>query len=388
MSFGGCNNLNLCSSPIYFFTKYVVQYKRRNTKSWKSDFRKDGEYPMVLKNKKALRLVVCMSLIAALAFAALGISVAATYENTHYNSGDQASDIVGIAQTQVGYSEGYDGYTKYGDWYGLPNSDWCAMFVSWCADQAGVDTSTFPKFALCSAGADWFISQGRFQYSGSYAPKAGDLIFYSSYGDIYHVGLVTGSDDSNVYSIEGNYCEAVYNVSYPLSYGDILGYATPDYTYASGSVQTPEVVDVSYEDNDDVSEDEYVADDEANSEAEEDADSTAEETEFYEDTASEEPEIADETVSEAEFSQVEALDEQDEETDVKEDKEADVTFLIGDVNKDGKVTAIDALYIQRYLVGANVGDFSFINADYNRDGEVNLYDALAILEAATGFKVS
>jgi hypothetical protein len=343
---------------------------------------------MVLKNKKALRLVVCMSLIAALAFAALGISVAATYENTHYNSGDQASDIVGIAQTQVGYSEGYDGYTKYGDWYGLPNSDWCAMFVSWCADQAGVDTSTFPKFALCSAGADWFISQGRFQYSGSYAPKAGDLIFYSSYGDIYHVGLVTGSDDSNVYSIEGNYCEAVYNVSYPLSYGDILGYATPDYTYASGSVQTPEVVDVSYEDNDDVSEDEYVADDEANSEAEEDADSTAEETEFYEDTVSEEPEIADETVSEAEFSQVEALDEQDEETDVKEDKEADVTFLIGDVNKDGKVTAIDALYIQRYLVGANVGDFSFINADYNRDGEVNLYDALAILEAATGFKVS
>ena len=63
---------------------------------------------MVLKNKKALKFVVCMSLIVALAISALGISVWATYENTHYNSGDQANDIVGVAQTQVGYSEGYE----------------------------------------------------------------------------------------------------------------------------------------------------------------------------------------------------------------------------------------------------------------------------------------
>ena len=382
----------------------MVQYKRRNTKSRKNDFRKDGEYPMVLKNKKALRLVVCMSLIAALAFTALGISVAATYENTHNNSGDQASDIVGIAQTQLGYSEGYDGYTKYGDWYGLPNSDWCAMFVSWCADQAGVDTSTFPKFALCSAGADWFISQGRFQYSGSYAPKAGDLIFYSSYGDIYHVGLVTGSDDSNVYSIEGNYCEAVYNVSYPLSYGDILGYATPDYTYADGAtaayeqtvVSTVEDQDEDEDENEDENteseyEEDSASDEELYSDAEEAAD-TANETEYYEDTDSEEDETAVDTMTEEDsdeeaFFEEDTQIENDEDSDSEEANEAEKaeeTFLRGDVNKDGKVTATDALYIQRYLVGANVDGFSFINADYNRDGEVNLYDALAILELVTG----
>ena len=382
----------------------MVQYKRRNTKSRKNDFRKDGEYPMVLKNKKALRLVVCMSLIAALAFTALGISVAATYENTHNNSGDQASDIVGIAQTQLGYSEGYDGYTKYGDWYGLPNSDWCAMFVSWCADQAGVDTSTFPKFALCSAGADWFISQGRFQYSGSYAPKAGDLIFYESYGDIYHVGLVTGSDDSNVYSIEGNYCEAVYNVSYPLSYGDILGYATPDYTYADGAtaayeqtvVSTVEDQDEDEDENEDENteseyEEDSASDEELYSDAEEAAD-TANETEYYEDTDSEEDETAVDTMTEEDsdeeaFFEEDTQIENDEDSDSEEANEAEKaeeTFLRGDVNKDGKVTATDALYIQRYLVGANVDGFSFINADYNRDGEVNLYDALAILELVTG----
>ncbi len=360
---------------------------------------------MVLKNKKALRLVVCMSLIAALAFAALGISVAATYENTHYNSGNQASDIVGIAQTQVGYSEGYDGYTKYGDWYGLPNADWCAMFVSWCADQAGVDTSTFPKFALCSAGADWFISQGRFQYSGSYAPKAGDLIFYSSYGDIYHVGLVTGSDDTNVYSIEGNYCEAVYNVSYPLSYGDILGYATPDYTYTDGGVQTADNVtavadeddtdeeitdEAASADEEDEDEDEFAIDEEAYSEVEEEPVSSSEETEYYEDTDSEE-EIADETdAASTEDSEEDIIADEDAESDTEDVKEEETetptAFMPGDVNKDGRITATDALYIQRYLAfGANVDSVSLINADYNRDGEVNLYDALAILEAATGF---
>ena len=209
---------------------------------------------MVL-NKKALKLVVCMSLIIALAISALSLSAGATYENTHYNTGDQSQDIVNIAKTQVGYYEGYDGYTKYGDWYGLPNSDWCAMFVSWCANQAGVDTNTFPSFALCSAGCDWFMSQGNFHYSGSYTPKAGDLIFYASYGNIYHVGLVTGSDGYNVYSIEGNYNEAVSNVCYSLSYGDILGYATPNYKISSDvdsdySVTT-DSEDIYYEENTD-----------------------------------------------------------------------------------------------------------------------------------------
>ncbi len=56
-------------------------------------------------------------------------------------------------------------------------------------------------------------------YGGSYTPKAGDIIFYqwtngecrSSYGKwdkvrkcSDHVGIVTSSDSSNVYTIEGN----------------------------------------------------------------------------------------------------------------------------------------------------------------------------------------
>ena len=365
---------------------------------------------MVL-NKKALKLVVCMSLIVALAFTAVGITVAAMYENTHNNTGNQASDIVSIAETQVGYSEGYDGYTKYGDWYGgdyFARLDWCAMFVSWCANQAGVDTSTFPSFALCSAGADWFISQGEFQYSGSYAPKAGDLIFYSSYGDIYHVGLVTGSDDYNVYSIEGNYNEAVYNVSYPLSYGDILGYATPSYKTADGSVVTPTVVDNDDNDNNDVQEDseeDYTYSDEDSEEdytySDEDSDvsdTTVENEDSEEEVIVEDVENEDESDSEeADESDSEEADEvesevtdtnttEDESTDTTADDNKEVTTIkLGDVNGDGRISALDALLIQRYLaLDTGSYDFSFVSADVNQDGEITIIDALMILEIVTG----
>ena len=66
----------------------------------------------MVKNSKTLKLVVCMSLIVALAISALSLSVRATYENTHNNTGNQASDIVGIAATQVGYGEGGDGWYR------------------------------------------------------------------------------------------------------------------------------------------------------------------------------------------------------------------------------------------------------------------------------------
>lgn len=319
-----------------------------------------------------------MSLIVALAISALGLTVRAIYENSHYNSGNQASDIVGIAATQVGYGEDYSGYTKYGDWYGLPYSDWCAMFVSWCANQAGVGTDVFPSFALCSAGADWFISQGRFHYAGDYAPQAGDLIFYASYGDIYHVGLVTGSDDYNVYSIEGNYNEAVYNVSYPLSYGDIFGYATPAYA-TSGAVTTTQTDVYEAEDEDEDSEAEAIVEEEED-DVLFDEDSEPVEATDEEETVSETP-----AESVVEFD-TESEEDEDEDADAEEttdEDKADTAVLPGDANGDGVVDSADALLIQRYLAGNLDGDlaiFNYINADADGSGEIDVIDALYVLE--------
>jgi len=357
-----------------------------------------------------------MSLIVALAISALGISVWASFENTHNNSGNQASDIVGVAQTQVGYGEGYDGYTKYGDWYGLPNSDWCAMFVSWCANQAGVDNSVFPSFALCSAGCDWFIQQGRFHYSGSYTPKAGDLIFYASYGNIYHVGLVTGSDGSNVYSIEGNYNEQVCNVSYSLYYGDILGYATPNYTvadsapvvdtfddeysdiyvdtdseYADSDVDAD--TDSEYADSDvDVDTDSEYAESDvdadtdseyAESDVDADSDSEYAESDVDADSDSEytESDVDVDTDSEYADSDVDSdTDTDSEEQEATDSDEPNDNAAMGDVNGDGVINSFDALLVQRYLVFGDVENINVLKADVNGSGIVDIGDALMILQ--------
>ena len=400
--------------------------------------------PMV-KNGKTLKLVTCMSMIAALAISALGLSVLATPESTN-TSGDQSSDIVSIAADQVGYYEGADGYTKYGDWYGLPYSDWCAMFVSWCADQAGVSTDVFPRFALCSAGADWFISQGRFHYAGTYAPQAGDLIFYASYGNIYHVGLVTGSDNSHVYSIEGNYSEAVYNVSYPLSYGDIMGYATPAYNSGAaimGSQDEPSVEsdaevesntesdiesdieseiesdtesDVEIDTESDVESDtesDVEIDTESNVESDTESDVEIDtESDVESDTESDveietESDVEIDTESDVEIdteSDVEIDTESDveidTESDVEVDTESDVEIdtesdtevksstkiVIGDANGDGYVDSSDALLIRRYLLGSlkSSESIDLLAADADASGDITISDALLVLKMSVG----
>lgn len=43
--------------------------------------------------------------------------------------------VIAVAGNEIGYTEQANSYTKYGAWYGVPNGDWCAMFVSWCAEQ-------------------------------------------------------------------------------------------------------------------------------------------------------------------------------------------------------------------------------------------------------------
>lgn len=122
---------------------------------------------------------------------------AVAYENTYKNTGNQRADIVGVALTQLGYSEGANNDTKYGTWYGLPNQPWCAMFISWCADIAGVSTSILEKTARAHPG--YFDIP--YKSGSSYTPKPGDLFFNKRFS---HVGLVYYVEGSYFYTIEGN----------------------------------------------------------------------------------------------------------------------------------------------------------------------------------------
>ena len=76
------------------------------------------------------------------------------------------NEFVQTALDEEGYEEGSDGYTKYGSWYGLANADWCVMFISWCANQAGIMTTSstgtvpnVPKMASTSAMYTWYTME-------------------------------------------------------------------------------------------------------------------------------------------------------------------------------------------------------------------------------------
>ena len=130
--------------------------------------------------------------------AILPVGVSAAYENTYKNTGDQRADIIGVALTQVGYAEESGGYTKYGQWYGRPREDWCGIFISWCAEQAGVPTSVLRKTGLANPSAFGFST---YYVSSQYIPKPGDLFFSKSFS---HAGIVYYVDGDYFYTLEGN----------------------------------------------------------------------------------------------------------------------------------------------------------------------------------------
>ena len=125
----------------------------------------------------------------------------AAYENIYQNTGNQAEDLIGVALTQVGYTEGKNNDTKYCDWMGYPNQPWCAMFISWCAEQADIPSSVLKPSAWASPGSGRGFNIPYHSMGSGYIPKRGDLFFTEKFE---HVGIVLGVDGENFITIEGN----------------------------------------------------------------------------------------------------------------------------------------------------------------------------------------
>lgn len=141
-----------------------------------------------------------------------------------YGIGNGSANLVSVALSQVGNTGG----EPYWSWYGFQNRvEWCACFVSWCADQCGyIDTGVLPKFASCTfEGVPWFRERGLWQ-DNTYTPNPGDIIFFNWDGDglVDHVGIVERVESGRVYTIEGNSGDACRQNSYPLGYSRIYGY--------------------------------------------------------------------------------------------------------------------------------------------------------------------
>ena len=141
-------------------------------------------------------------------------------------SGD--GQIVTVALSQVGNVGGQ----PYWSWYGFNSRvEWCACFVSWCANECGyIDTGVIPKFAGCVNGVQWFKDRGQW-LEGSAEPVPGMIIFFDWEGDgeSDHVGIVEKVENGIVYTVEGNSGDACRQRSYPVGSRSIYGYGIPAY---------------------------------------------------------------------------------------------------------------------------------------------------------------
>ena len=145
-----------------------------------------------------------------------------------YGSDDM---IVQVALSQIGNVGG----EPYWSWYGFGSRvEWCACFVSWCADQCGyIDTGVIPKYAGCDNGMDWFKERGQWA-DNSVEPSPGMIIFFDwAYngqdGTADHTGIVERVENGIVYTVEGNTGDSCAERHYAVGHSEILGYGMPAY---------------------------------------------------------------------------------------------------------------------------------------------------------------
>ena len=180
---------------------------------------------------------------------------------------DQRQAILDVAQSQLGYTEGNNknaiggnasgsqNYTEFGLWYynNIDSSDqfylgaWCSMFVSWCANEAGIPADVIPRRALVAYMKDAFEKMGRYYAwtkskcgGGKQDIRPGDLILFSTapLGRLNHIGLVQNVTYKNgqvtIKTVEGNKGDQCCMKTYTLSTSSLTGYVTNEKVYIRG----------------------------------------------------------------------------------------------------------------------------------------------------------
>ena len=161
-----------------------------------------------------------------------------------------AERLLGIARSQLGYSESgqnylvreddtLSGYTRYGDWYGDPYADWDAIFLAFCMYYADVDSAHFPAEGDSAAWMNTLAARGLYvDRASGYVPQPGDLVFLEEDSRI-RVGLIERADEELgvLHTIEGDRSDAVSAWQYSLNDGRLLGYGVlPDMTEEESAV--------------------------------------------------------------------------------------------------------------------------------------------------------
>jgi hypothetical protein len=146
----------------------------------------------------------------------------------------------------MGYREGANNYTKFGEWYAgqvnngaFRNAAWCDMSTCYWADKVGA-RDIVGLFAWTPSHAQWFANQGRW----SNLPIAGGIAFWdwsgsNSISAIDHVSALIESVDGNgqAVTLDGNYSDRVDRWRHPMR--NFVGCGLPPWSSSAGSVPPP-----------------------------------------------------------------------------------------------------------------------------------------------------
>lgn len=172
------------------------------------------------------------------------------WENTLPDLSDMrwGEKVEAIARSQLGYQESdrnyivaedgetEQGYTRYGEWYGSPYSDWSALFASFCLNYAGIPETAVPRnsdaYALRTQANEMGIL-----VTEDFTPQIGDVLFMGEEGmeQPSRCAIVTGissaeSEDASVQVIEGDLNGAVQTNSYFFT-DTVFGYISLEKAY-------------------------------------------------------------------------------------------------------------------------------------------------------------
>lgn len=118
--------------------------------------------------------------------------------------------VLQVAASQLDTKESPPGSnkTKYGVWYGIDGQKWCAIFVSWVFNEAGLplgNIQTKKGIHHCQSAHNYYKSKG--MLTGN--PSPGDIVIYDWEGNGHadHIGIFIGwanPQKSHIEAWEGN----------------------------------------------------------------------------------------------------------------------------------------------------------------------------------------
>lgn len=153
---------------------------------------------------------------------------------------------ISIAESYLGYHEGANNKTIFGDTMHKVqpsnmdlNAAWCDAFVDFVilktCEHFGKGAET-ARMVLCGDFDDYtYNSVALYKKAGRWSntPHRGDQIFFGGSG---HTGMVESVNGGTVHTIEGNKGDEVRRCSYSIHSPSIIGYGRPRYYLLTGKI--------------------------------------------------------------------------------------------------------------------------------------------------------